>query len=190
MVIKLLAVPAVSILVFTLPWQVALAISIVQIILSFCLRISFREQFVYLRAVLYYAAILIFAKFAGAFFSKQSFQDFLPDFLPTLIMLLKLFCVMQTASLVFKTTTPLQIRQTLKKLPFAQALTLFICFIPQVTKNWDQIKKAWFARGGKKSLRMLIVLLPVLFSVGMKQAWNNARALCARSLPQSKSHTN
>ena len=189
MVIKLLAVPAVSIAVFTLPWQVALALSFLQIIISFCLHFSFREQLVYLKAVLYYAAILIFAKLVGAIFSKQIIRDFLQDFLPTLIMLLKLFCVMQTASIFFKTTTPLQIRQALKKAPFAQALTLFICFIPQVTKNWEQIKKAWFARGGKKSLRMLIVLLPVLFSVGMKQAWNNARAICARSAPQSKSHS-
>ena len=111
MVIKLLAVPAVSIAVFTLPWQVALALSILQIIISFCLHISFREQLVYLKAVLYYAAILIFAKLVGAIFSKQTIRDFLQDFLPTLIMLLKLFCVMQTASIFFKTTTPLQIRQ-------------------------------------------------------------------------------
>ena len=180
MVLKILAVPVISIAVFALPWQTALVLCLVQIILSFCLHISFREQFVYLRAVLYYAAILIFAKFIGAVISKQLLQDFLQDFLPTLIMLLKLFCVMQTASLVFKTTTPLQIRQALKKAPFAHALTLFICFIPQVTKNWEQIKKAWFARGGKKNLLMLIVLLPVLFSVGMKQAWNTTRALYAR----------
>lgn len=187
MVVKLLLVPVVSILVFALPWQTALALVLIQFIINFILHISFREQLVYLRAVLYYAAILIFAKFVGAVFSKQTFHAFLLDFLPTLIMLLKLFCVMQTASIVFKTTTPLQIRQTLKNLPFAQALTLFICFIPQVTKNWEQIKKAWLARGGKKGLRMLLVLLPVLFSVGMKQAWNNARALCARNLPAASS---
>ena len=178
--IKLLLVPAISIAVFTLPWQVALALSFAQIILSFCLHITLRDQLEYLRAVLYYAAILIFAKLIGASFSKQPPQDFLQDFLPTLIMLLKLLCVIQTAALVLKTTTPLQIRQALSKAPFSEALTLFICFIPQVSKNWAQTKKAWFARGGKKSLRMLVVLLPVLFSVGMKQAWNTARALTVR----------
>ena len=101
---------------------------------------------------------------------------------------------MQTASLVFKTTTGLQIRQALEQMelavrkifhlkpatPVAQALALFVCFIPQVSKNWAQIKKAWFARGGKKSIKMLVVLLPVLFSVGMKQAYNYSRALMVR----------
>ena len=170
MVAKLLAVPVVSIAVFVLPWQVALALCLVQIVLSFCLHITLRDQLVYLRAILYYAVLLIIINLATK-----------APLLPTLIMLLKLFCVMQTAALVYKTSTPLQIRRALKKAPFAQALTLFICFIPEVSKNWEQIKKAWFARGGKKTLRMLIVLLPVLFSVGMKQAWNTTRALCARN---------
>ena len=150
MVAKLLAVPVVSIAVFVLPWQVALALCLVQIILSFCLHITLRDQLVYLRAILYYAVLLIIINLATK-----------APLLPTLIMLLKLFCVMQTAALVYKTSTPLQIRRALKKAPFAQALTLFICFIPEVSKNWEQIKKAWFARGGKKTLRMLIILLPV-----------------------------
>ena len=86
---------------------------------------------------------------------------------------------MQTACLVLKTSTSLQIRQALEKAPFGQVLTLFICFIPQVSKNWEQIKKAWYARGGKKSL-------PVLFSVGMKEAYNTSRALLARKADLKK----
>lgn len=167
--LKILLVPAISIAVFVLPWQVALALSLVQIILSFCFHITLRDQLMYLRAILYYAVLILIVNLLTK-----------APLVPTLIMLLKLSCVMQTAALVFNTSTPLQIRQALKKAPFSQALTLFICFIPQVSKNWEQIKKAWFARGGKRSPRMLLVLLPVLFSVGMKQAWNTARALCAR----------
>ena len=64
--------------------------------------------------------------------------------------------------------------------PVAQAVSLFICFIPQVSKNWQQTERAWKARGGKKSLRMFAVLLPVFFSVGMKQAYNTARAISVR----------
>ena len=63
---------------------------------------------------------------------------------------------------------------------FAQAVSLFICFIPQVSKNWQQAERAWKARGGRKSLRMFLVLLPVFFSVGMKQAYNTARAISVR----------
>jgi len=107
---------------------------------------------------------------------------------------------MQTASLIFKTSTSLQIREGLEVMelavrrslhlkpvvdgrpnaPVAQAVSLFICFIPQVSKNWQQAERAWKARGGRKSLRMFAVLLPVFFSVGMKQAYNSARAISAR----------
>ena len=193
--IKILFLPAVSIAVFMLPWQVSLVIIIIQTITGFCLRFTLREQLCDLRAVLYYAAFLIFAKLVGGLFSSALNKDFLVDFLPTVFLLLKLLCVMQTASIIFKTSTALQIRQGLEKMELAvrkilhlknrttisQTLALFICFIPQVSKNWAQTKRAWIARGGKKSLRMLIVLLPVLFSVGMKQAYNSARAIAVRS---------
>ena len=97
---------------------------------------------------------------------------------------------MQAASLLFKTSTSLQIREGLELMerkftrrqvtPVAQAVSLFICFIPQVSKNWQQAERAWKVRGGKKSIKMFLVLLPVFFSVGMKQAYNTARAISAR----------
>ena len=193
--IKILFLPAVSIAVFMLPWQVAVMVVGLQTIAGFLLHLTPREQLCDLQAVLYYAAFLIFAKLTGALFTHTLKPDFFTDFVPTLLLLLKLLCVMQTASLVFKTSTSLQIRQALERMelairrffhmplrtPAAQMLALFICFIPQVSKNWAQSKKAWLARGGKKGLRMLIVLLPVLFCVGMKQAYNSARAITIRS---------
>ena len=167
--VKILLIPVVSIAVFKLPPAVAITLVIIQTVLSFALKFSLREQLCDLRAVLYYAVILLIIDF----FTKA-------DIVQTLLMLVKLLCVMQTASIVFKTSTTLQLRQALGKNIISETLALFICFIPQVSKNWAQIKKAWFARGGKKSLKMIIVLLPVLFSVGMKQAWNTARALSIR----------
>ena len=64
--------------------------------------------------------------------------------------------------------------------PVADVISLFVNFIPQVSKNWQQVKRAWKARGGKNSVRMYMVLLPVLFSVGMKQAYTTARAISVR----------
>ena len=167
--VKILLIPVVSIAVFMLPSAVAITLVIIQTALGFILHFTLREQLCDLRAVLYYAVILIVIDL----FTKS-------DIIPTLLLLVKLLCVMQTASIVFKTSTTLQLRQALGKNIISETLALFICFIPQVSKNWAQIKKAWFARGGKKSLKMIIVLLPVLFSVGMKQAWNTARALSIR----------
>ena len=57
---------------------------------------------------------------------------------------------------------------------------MFLNFIPMLAQIWEQSKKAWQARGGKKGVKMYGVLLPVLFSVGMKKAYNQARAIFVR----------
>lgn len=113
----------------------------------------------------------------------------------SIFLLLKLFCMMQSASLVFKTSTSLQLRDGIEKIElclrktlhlkektsFTNAISMFLNFIPMVTKIWAQTQKAWFARGGKKSVKMYLTLLPILFSVGMKKAWNTARAMEVRN---------
>ena len=199
--IKILLLPIVSFSVFKFPFYFAAAFCLMQIILACILKFTVIEQLKDLKVVLYYAAFLITAKLAGAIFT-QEFNDSVPDFFisfiisekETWILLLKLLCVMQSASLLFKTSTSLQIREGLEMMekavrralhlkprtPLAEATALFICFIPQVSENWQQAERAWKIRGGKKSLRMFIVLLPVLFSVGMRQAYNTAKALSIR----------
>lgn len=196
--IKILFIPVASICVFRLPVTFALVLLALQTLVSFLLRFTIREQLADLRAVLYYAAILYFAKITGSlvshFTAGTAFSFTMEK--ETCFLLLKLLCVMQTASIIFKTSTSLQIREgleliefTLRKIfhiknadctPVAQTVSLFICFIPQISKNWNQAVLAWKARGGKKSLRMLAVLLPVFISVGMKQAYNSARAVSIR----------
>lgn len=203
--IKILVIPVVSIAAFYLPPAFALSLLVLQTLVSFVLRFTVREQLSDLRPVIYYAVLLFIAKLIGSaavVISGGTFywKDFIISEKETWLLLLKLFCVMQSASLVFKTSTSLQIREGLEKIeltirkvlflkakktgaqkaPVAQTLSIFICFIPQVSKNWQQATRAWKARGGKKSLRMLVVLLPVFFSVGMKQAYNSARAISIR----------
>ena len=189
--IKLLLIPVVSIAVFKLPVYFAIGLCMIQIVLSFALKFSVREQLRDLKAVLYYAAFLIFAKLIGSVTSGQfDLSAFIRNEKETWLLLLKLLCVMQSASILFKTSTSLQIREGLELMerkitrkqqtPVAQGVSLFICFIPQVSKNWQQAERAWKARGGRKSLRMFVVLLPVFFSVGMKQAYNTARAISIR----------
>ncbi len=189
--IKILLIPVFSVAVFTLPFYCAAGLCSVQIILACVLRFTFREQLRDLKAVLYYAAFLIFTKVIGSIAVNHfDLRNFFINEKETWFLLLKLLCVMQSASLLFKTSTSLQIREGLELMerkitrkqtaPVAQAVSLFICFIPQVSKNWQQAERAWKARGGRKSLRMFVVLLPVFFSVGMKQAYNSARAISAR----------
>ena len=213
--IKIVLLPLISLSVFYLPPYFALALIALQTLVSFLLHFTVREQVRDLKAVFYYAVFLILVKIIGnlaaaisagslAAFELTAFSKSVLTFLisekETWLLLLKLFCIIQTASLIFKTSTSLQIREELEVMelavrrtlhlkpvvddrpnaPIAQAVSLFICFIPQVSKNWQQAERAWKARGGRKTLRMFVVLLPVFFSVGMKQAYNSARAISIR----------
>ena len=205
---KILIIPIISVVFFNLPPVFSLFLMILQVFLASYLRFTLREQLRDLRAVLYYAFFLIFARVFSVIFA-----DGLTPFDPkafllekeSVFMLLKLFCVMQSASIVFRTSTSLEIREGLENIerfikrpfckkpvviseggpqistPVAEAVSLFICFIPMVSKIWNQSRRAWKARGGRNGVRMYLVLLPVLFSVGMKQAYNSARALSVRS---------
>ena len=213
--VKIILLPIISLSIFYLPPYFALTLIALQTLVSFLLHFTVREQVRDLKAVFYYAVLLIFVKLIGnlaaaisagslAAFELTAFPKSVLTFLisekETWLLLLKLFCIIQTASLIFKTSTSLQIREGLEVMelavrrtlhlkplvdgrpnaPIAQAVSLFICFIPQVSKNWQQAERAWKARGGRKTLRMFVVLLPVFFSVGMKQAYNSARAISAR----------
>ena len=213
--IKIILLPIISLSIFYLPPYFALALIALQTLVSFLLHFTVREQTGDLKAVFYYAVFLILVKIIGnlaaaisagslAAFELTAFPKSVLTFLisekETWILLLKLFCIIQTASLIFKTSTSLQIREGLEVMelavrrtlhlkplvdgrpnaPVAQTVSLFICFIPQVSKNWQQAERAWKARGGRKTLRMFVVLLPVFFSVGMKQAYNSARAISIR----------
>lgn len=196
--IKIIFIPILSIAVFQIPFGFALALLTLQTLVSFLLRFTLREQLADLRAVLYYAVFIFFAKIAGTLIAHFTSGTVILFNLEkeTCYLLIKLLCIMQSASLIFKTSTSLQLREGLefiefklrkffhiknaKYTPLAQTVSLFICFIPQISRNWNQAVLAWKSRGGKKSLKMIAVLLPVFISVGMKQAYNSARAISIR----------
>ena len=199
--IKILIIPLLNILFFILPPPFAISLIVFQTILAFSLHFTIREQLADLRAVIYYAILLLFVKIVTFSFSyifgdatlpitKDVILTFLKGEKHTLFMLLKLFCVMQSASLVFKTSTSLEIREGVGKIEYAitkknvvtDGIFLFISFIPSVSKIWKQSTRAWYARGGKHNVKMYLVLLPVLFSVGMKEAYNKARAVSIRKM--------
>ncbi|MDY2840701.1 MAG: hypothetical protein SOT46_10075 [Treponema sp.] len=205
--IKILLIPAINILFLCLPPLFSVILFIVQLILSFCLKFSLKEQYQDLKPVLYYAVLLYLFSFisgivqiliskthSGLFESLQSVSASAFLNKETLFMLLKLFCIMQSASLVYKTSTSLEIREGVgvielcirkvfrleRKLKVTNTISLFVTFIPLVIKIWNQSKKAWYARQGKKGVKMYMTLLPVLFSVGLKSAYNSAKAISAR----------
>lgn len=185
---KILFIPFINILFLCLPPLFSIILLALQFVLACCLRFTLKEQFADLKPVLYYSVLLIFFQvitWLGTgcpdwrdYFSWESEKE-------TVFLLIKLFAVMQSASLVFKTSTSLEIREGIGKLfgqksVFTNAISMFLNFIPMVAKIWEQSKRAWFARGGKHNVKMYITLMPVLFSVGMKKAYNAARAVSIR----------
>ena len=59
-------------------------------------------------------------------------------------------------------------------------MALLVNFIPAVFALWQQLSRAWLARGGKRSLRMVLVIIPVLFFVGLKYAADTTKAVLNR----------
>lgn len=205
--IKILLIPILNILFLCLPPYFSVGLLVFQFVLACCLRFTLKEQFKDLKPVLYYAVLLIFFTIVSSSVQialaqeKVSFEEGVKSVLSqvflnkeTIFMLVKLFCVMQSASLIYKTSTSLEIREGVGKIEAAirklfhlnpkltvtNTISLFVTFIPMVVKIWEQSKKAWKARQGKSGVKMYITLLPVLFSVGMKSAYNSAKAIVAR----------
>ena len=197
--VKILLLPVLSIAIFSFPPVFSLAVFLLQIVLSFCLHFTIREQLKDLKPVLYYLILLIFYSFlssligglsSGLAFAKIDFRMSSDS----IFMLVKLFCLLQAASILYRTSTSLEIREGCEKIEIficrilhlpckksvSNAISLFINFIPMVFSVWNQSKKAWYARQGKKGIKMYITLLPVLFSVCMKKAYNTAKAIQVR----------
>ena len=203
--LKILFIPVINLLCFYLDYRFSIIMIILQFLLSCFLKISIRDQLKDLKPVLFYAIFLIIIKITGYVSlninEHLNFISFISSEKETGILLLKLLCIMQSASVFFKTSSPLQIKQGLKNIELfirhpirfiknkneltchttlSDTISAFICCIPMVAKNWKSLCLSWKARGGKKNIRMLCVLLPVFFSTGLKQAYNHARAVTIR----------
>lgn len=185
---KIIFIPIINILFLCLPPYFSVGLVLIQFVLACVLKFTIGEQLTDLKPIIYYAVLLFIFQIFGWLFSGA--KDFMAYFSwenekDTILLLVKLFAVMQSASLVFKTSTSLEIRDGIgkvfgRKSLITNAISMFLNFLPMVSKIWMESKKAWYARGGKKSLKMYITLLPVLFSVGMKKAYNSTKAISIR----------
>ncbi len=195
--IKILLIPILNIVFFNLPFYFSAGLIVVQLGIACSLHFTIGEQMEDCKPVAYYAVLLYATRFIGLAVSYKipraavlCFSD-----ITVAIMLIKLLCIMQSASLIFKTSTSLEIREGIgtietcvrsilpvsKKNTATDTVALFVCFIPMVHAIWMESKRAWHARHGRQSIKMYATLLPLLFSVGMKKAYNSAKAIAARS---------
>ncbi len=205
---KILFIPFFNIVVFSLDMRFAFACIILQGILFAFLHFTFKEQVIDLTPVIWYGVFMYMVGFVSESYmliEKNGMSDIISSIYNggkiafsdkrTLGFVLKFLACCQSASLMFKTCTSLQLKEGIelievsirrylplkKEAKFAIVVSMFINFIPAVFKIWGQLKKAWVARGGKNGLKMYLTLIPVLFSVGLKYSFNCARSIMARS---------
>jgi len=122
-----------------------------------------------------------------------------PDYLR---ITLRLTLIIQLSALLFRTTSSIEIRECLcnielfikrsfAKLPFfkkqislragfAENISVFLMFIPEIFTIWSNIDLAWKARGGKNGFKKMTMLVFVLISISFEKAAIKAKALEAR----------
>jgi biotin transport system permease protein/energy-coupling factor transport system permease protein len=177
-IVKILIVPVLSVLIFMLPVWFSFGMIVLQLVVALALHFTLREIYSDLKVVFFYALMLAVVKLITLLVGGAT-----GSWIETLYMLSKLLCMMQLASIFLRTSTSLELRRGFEIFgvnAVSQTLSLFVCFIPLVSKIWRQTEQAWRMRAGKNSIKKYAVLLPVFFSVGMKQAWNMARACLIR----------
>ncbi|AEJ19454.1 energy-coupling factor transporter transmembrane component T family protein [Gracilinema caldarium] len=93
------------------------------------------------------------------------------------------------ASLFFYTTKLTELREALETLEnpllrsqphylrFSLLFTLTMGFIPRIFFEWSEAEDAWLARGGKKGLQMMILLIPSVLERLIMSAKETAHAL-------------
>lgn len=105
----------------------------------------------------------------------------------------RLLVSMAYTSIFFRTTSHLEMRQSLEKietcitfgqskLTFSKSFALFLNFLPQLFETWNSLDLAWRARKGRRSIRKIIVLLPVFITLSIKKANETLLAMKNRSL--------
>jgi biotin transport system permease protein/energy-coupling factor transport system permease protein len=168
---------------------------------AFLCGFTLREQLTDLKPAAFYAALMyglsVFstllentetrqsAALAAALMPRQEF----------LLVSLRLALVVQLSSLLFRSTSSIELRDALAAIErfirvkvfhlplqykFSGILSLFLCFIPAVFETWTAVNLAWKARAGKSGSRKIKTLVFILITLSLEKAALKAKALAAR----------
>jgi len=182
---------------------------IVLTLTAFLCGFTLREQLTDLKPAAIYAFLMYVLSVFSTLLEKWreiTFQTLTAALIPRedfLRIALSLAVVMQLSALLFRTTSSVEIREGLftverflrlvfSRLPFfgkrislhpryAQNITLFLCFIPEIFQTWSSIDMAWKARGGRQGWAKIKTLVFVIITLSFEKASVKAKALEARS---------
>ena len=154
------------------------------VIASFIFGLSLQDQLTDLKPAFYYALLMyilsVFSNFTDSFrtITANEFYAVLIPRYEYLRITLRLALVVQISALVFRTTSPLEIREAVR----LEIISLFLCFIPEIFMIWASVNLAWKARGGKDGIYKIKTVVFVLISLCFEKAALKAKALEARSV--------
>jgi len=115
---------------------------------------------------------------------------------------LRLTLIIQLSALLFRTTSAIEIRECLNNIEvfirrlfsktpflgkrishrprFAENISVFIMFIPEIFSIWSSIDMAWKARCGKQNFKKIRMLVFALIAISFEKAALKAKAIEAR----------
>jgi biotin transport system permease protein len=152
-----------------------LAVTITLFIMSGCSRTSFKP----VKFVLIIGALMILFRVFN-----QPIKDALAA---GLLYTLRFLITAIAAQIIFETTSPLEIKESLGKSSPALAVALSINFIPQVFATWNRVHTAAIARTPKhkkgliRSIHIVYCEIQAFFSCLLYQAEIKRKALLNRS---------
>jgi energy-coupling factor transporter transmembrane protein EcfT len=169
--------------------------------MAFLCGFTLREQLTDLKPAAFYAALMyglsVFSTLVENTEARQP-QTWVAALAPRpefMIVSLRLAFVVQLSSLLFRSTSPIELRDALAaierfirvkvfRLPlqykFSGTLSLFLCFIPAIFEIWTAVNLAWKARAGKGGTRKIKTLVFILITLSLEKAALKAKALAAR----------
>lgn len=186
--IKLLVLLATPVTVYLTPVYVCLSLMALFILLALLSRIGITRFLRDLRPIVIYCTMIAMIDvLSWVFFNRE--RDIVTQ--TSILMMLRLVCATEAASVFFRTTGTYEIGKTLrgieKTVTFGHTryavsgmFALFLSFLPQIFRTWSDIDSAYRSRGGKRGIGKILVLLPVLITISMKRAETTRLSLLAR----------
>ncbi|MCL2440307.1 MAG: energy-coupling factor transporter transmembrane protein EcfT [Treponema sp.] len=187
-ILKLLLLLPLSVLCMLLP-SLYLSFGIIAlVIIAFIFRFTLLEQVTDLKPAFFYAVLMYSLSVFSNLFELLGGHGILTLKLLTpnteyLRLSLRLFMIVQISALFFRTTSSLEIRDSLNKImpKLSESISLFICFIPQIFLIWSNINLSWKARCGKQGLKKTKLLF-VLISLCFEKAALKAKVIQGRKI--------
>lgn len=146
------------------------------IIISIICKWTIKEFIADIKPVFFYFIMLFFASIisAGSIDKNLFYYIF------------RLLFVIELSAIMFRTTTSIEIKNAvcgIKPLAgFGIIISISFNFIPELFILWQNINRAWIARGGKSGIKKIRILLFVLLTISFYKASQKAAAMSSRDV--------